>query len=58
VYRPYKFQVIAVLQEHDDEGVVTGETVADPVIVFGVDKLREYADSFDESLAALNAQSE
>ncbi len=54
--RPYKFQIVAICQNVEAD-VVIGEAVlggpsGEPVIVFGVDGLREFADSFEERLQA------
>lgn len=49
--RPYKFIVQAVVQEIEDD-IVKGEKVSEPVIVFGVDGLEEWAKNFPEKLAA------
>jgi hypothetical protein len=46
-YRPYKFLVVAVIQEVDDDGVVVRELQAqEPTAVFGLDGLRKFADEF------------
>jgi hypothetical protein len=46
-YRPYKFLVVAVIQEIDDEGIVVQELQAqEPTAVFGIDGLRKFADEF------------
>ncbi len=52
--RPYKFQVIAVCQDVEDERVV-GERIVSakdgqPLVVFGVDGLRAFTDSFEQRL--------
>lgn len=44
--KPFKFVVQAVLTEHDDKGAVVGELVAEPVILYGVDGLHQFADEF------------
>lgn len=49
--RPYKFVVQAVVQVVDGDGKVTGESAADPVTVFGVAELAEWAERFPDELA-------
>lgn len=53
--RPYKFLIVAVVQEVDDDGTVIAELRYDrqghPLEVFGVDGLRVFADSFEQQLA-------
>jgi hypothetical protein len=52
-YRPYKFMIVSVVQEVDDEGTVVQElTQENPVSVFGIDGLHRFADSFELDLAA------
>jgi hypothetical protein len=54
--RPYKFLVIPVLQQLDDDGVVTGEAQPEhPDQVFGVQGLIEYAERFEQVLAEREA---
>ena len=54
--RPYKFQIVPVVQEIDADGNVVGEqTLAStaggqPVTVFGLDGLRAFADTFQARL--------
>lgn len=51
-YRPYKFLVVSVIQEVDDEGQVVQElTTEKPTAVFGLRGLHEYADNFERELA-------
>lgn len=57
--RPYKFQVVAVCQRLED-GEVTGEeivagTEGQPLVVFGIDGLRGFAEGFEERLAVAEA---
>lgn len=54
--RPFKFIVQAVLTEHDEEGNVVGERQAEPVALYGVDKLTKWAEDFDGQLAAAQAR--
>jgi len=52
-YRPYKFLVVPVIQEVDDDGNVTQEMAPEqPTTVFGVEGLRRFADGFEADLAA------
>ena len=53
--RPYKFQIVAICQEINDDGEVTGEQLIagdgnQPIAVFGLDGLREFADNFEAKL--------
>lgn len=51
--RPYKFLIVPVIQEVDEEGNVIQELQPEqPVTVFGVDGLRQFADTFELDLAA------
>lgn len=54
--KPYKFVVQAIMIDVGDDGVVTGEAVAQPVQLFGVDAIHEYADAFPSILAQANAE--
>lgn len=49
--RPYKFVVTAVAQQIDDDGNVTGEAEAEPVVVYGCAALTEWAEGFPDKLA-------
>jgi len=50
--RPYKFLVVPVVQELDEDGNVTGEVSPEqPVVVFGVEGLQRFADGFELDLA-------
>jgi hypothetical protein len=50
-FRAYKFLVVPVIQEVDDEGNVTGELTPDqPVPVFGISGLHAFADNFEDEL--------
>jgi hypothetical protein len=52
-YRPYKFLVVPVVQEVDDEGMVVQELQPEqPVSVFGIEGLRRFADTFENDLLA------
>jgi hypothetical protein len=52
-YRPYKFLVVPVIQEVDEDGNVTQEMSPEqPTAVFGVEGLKTFADSFELDLAA------
>jgi hypothetical protein len=56
--QPYKFQVVAVCQKVDDEGRVLGEMPVSgpqgqPVEVFGVEELAEWARAFPDEIAKL-----
>lgn len=53
MHRPYKFLIIPVIQEVDDDGSVIQElSQQEPTTVFGVDGLHKYADTFELDLAA------
>ena len=50
-FRPYKFLVVPVVQELDeDENVVGESSPQQPEIVFGLDGLHRYADEFENNL--------
>jgi len=50
MYRPYKFLVVAVIQEVDEEGRVTQELSAqEPTVLFGTEGLHRFANEFDVS---------
>lgn len=57
--RPYKFQVVAVVQRIDADGVVVAEQAVavdgKPAEVFGVSGLLEYAEGFEATLAGLES---
>ena len=56
-YRPYKFLVIPVVQEVNDEGTVINELSPEqPVPVFGIDGLHKFADGFEADLVSRVAQ--
>ena len=57
-YRPYKFLIISVVQEVEDEsGEVINELVQEnPTAVFNVDGLRKYADNFEAEMSARIAE--
>lgn len=53
--RPYKFQIVAIVQEVDEDDRVIGERPVtagngQPIEVFGVDGLVEFAKGFDARL--------
>ena len=51
--RVYKFVVMPVLQQVEDDGTVTNEVQPQqPDNVFGIDGLVRYAQGFEEALAA------
>lgn len=50
--RPFKFVVQAVALEIDDDGAPVGERIADPVTLYGLEAMRDFADSFAGELAA------
>jgi len=60
MYRPYKFLVVAVIQDVDDDGEVVNEFASqEPTVVFGLRGLKTYADNFDVSnLTPENPQQE
>jgi hypothetical protein len=50
-FRPYKFLIVPVIQEVDDEENVIGESSPQvPEVVFGVEGLHRYADEFEHNL--------
>jgi hypothetical protein len=51
----FKFIVQPVLLVNDD-GHVIGEQAADPIIIYGLEKLREFCESFPDDLKRLNAE--
>jgi hypothetical protein len=52
-YRPYKFVIMPVIQEVDEDGNVIQEMSPEqPQIVFGIDGLRRFAETFELDLAA------
>lgn len=53
ILRPYKFLVVAVVQQVEDDEVVGEQQIAaqgQPVEVFGVEALKRWADNFLASL--------
>jgi hypothetical protein len=58
-YRPYKFLVVPVIQEVDEDGNVVQEMSPEqPQTVFGVEGLRRFADTFELDLAARTTRKE
>jgi N6-adenosine-specific RNA methylase IME4 len=53
IVRPYKYLVVAVLQELDDDGHVIGERATEQNVIYGSDALATWAEDFDTSLAAM-----
>lgn len=52
-YRPYKFLIVPVIQEIDEDGNVVQEMSPEqPQTVFGVEGLRRFAETFELDLAA------
>jgi len=50
-YKPYKFLIIPVIQELDEDGNVVSElTPEQPIPVFGIAGLHTFADNFEEDL--------
>ena len=47
--RPFKFVVQAVLLEEED-GKVTAERPVEPVVLYGADKLADWANAFEDNL--------
>jgi hypothetical protein len=43
---PYKFILVSVVQEIDEEGTVVGERTSDEVTVFGLHGLVKFAENF------------
>jgi histidinol dehydrogenase len=56
--QPFKFIVQAVLLETDETGKPVGEHIAEPVALYGKEALRDWAETFDEKLAELEAQTD
>lgn len=59
--RPYKFQIVAICQEVNADGDVIAErpvasAEGQPVEVFGVNGLREFAETFEAKLRASEAE--
>jgi len=51
-YRPYKFVIVPVLQEVDEDDRVIRELAQqEPTTVFGIDGLHAFANSFEFELA-------
>jgi hypothetical protein len=51
--RPYKFLVMPVVQELDDDGNVLQEMSPEqPIAVFGIEGLHRFADSYEADLMA------
>jgi hypothetical protein len=49
-YKPFKFVVTAVVLSMDDDQIL-GEVESNPVTLYGVEALVEWANSFEENLA-------
>jgi len=57
VLRPYKFLIVSVVQQVDEEGTVLAEaSTEEPDVCFGIRGLINYAENFDQILAAREAQ--
>jgi len=55
--RSYKFLILPVVQQLDDDGTVMGEGQTEqPDVAFGVRGLKEYAESFEQVLAQREAE--
>src|SRR5215469_12104875 len=55
--RSYKFLILPVVQQLDDDGTVMGEGQTEqPDVAFGVRGLKEYAESFEMILAQREAE--
>lgn len=53
MHRPYKFMVVPVIQEVDDDGNVVQELSPEqPITVFGVENLVRFAETFEQDLVA------
>jgi hypothetical protein len=50
-FRPFKFVVTAVCLKVDDNDQILGEVEANPVSLYGVEALVEWAQAFEENLA-------
>jgi hypothetical protein len=49
-YRPFKFVVTAIVLRVDDDQIL-GEVEANPVTLYGIEALIEWAQAFEENLA-------
>jgi hypothetical protein len=49
-YKPFKFVVTAVVLSMDDDQIL-GEVESNPVTLYGIDALVEWAQVFEENLA-------
>ena len=54
--RPYKFVVVAIVQQANEDGSVTGELRSEPVEVFGLNGLTEWAAGFPAELTEAEAK--
>lgn len=54
--KPYKFNVVAVVQQHEDSRGVVGELVAEPVTLYGLSALTEWVAAFPDTLAEKSAE--
>jgi hypothetical protein len=50
-YKPFKFVVTAVVLKVEDDDQILGEVESNPVTLYGVDALVEWAQAFEENLA-------
>lgn len=49
-----KIVVQAAIVEEDEAGEIVGELVSEPVTVYGLKKLREWADNFEDQVRRMN----
>jgi hypothetical protein len=54
--QPFKFVVQGVALRVDGTGKVLGEVTTEPVSLYGVEQLKEWADGFEENLARAVAE--
>jgi hypothetical protein len=55
-FKPFKYVLQAILLEVDGTGAVLGERPTEPVVVYGVDRVVEWANTFADELAKAQPQ--
>lgn len=53
MYEPFKFTLQATLVNKNEDSIV-GEVQTEPVVLYGLDALRDYVEAFLADLADLN----
>jgi hypothetical protein len=56
--KPFKFVVTGVALKTDGSGKVLGEVTTEPVALYGVEALKEWAEGFEENLVRAAQQDE